>query len=287
MIPVAPENYHKFLPLLEEARINVYFAKAVLLGHVKGTVLTEDVPDPSVVYVRHSYGMSVLCGEPRTSAFRDAIFAHLLNESGERKSLELLQASPASWHTEIRTALGDRLLRFENRPDEKLDPAQKQAMENGKVVEWGRLNYRFDRSDFEKLELPPLPEGYRVQRVGLEAYSPWQGSVIPRFFWNTPEDFQNHGVGFGVYEDGELKCIAFSSWILEGVLELGIETAASARKQGLATHACAALIRHSLELGLEPVWSTRHDNYGSQALAERLGFRRTLQVPYYRLVQKH
>ena len=79
--------------------------------------------------------------------------------------------------------------------------------------------------------------------------------------------------------------MAFSAWVFDDVLEIGIETRPEARRRGLAILACAALIRYALARGLEPVWSAHSENKPSHVLAARLGFKETRRLPYYRLVE--
>jgi len=81
--------------------------------------------------------------------------------------------------------------------------------------------------------------------------------------------------------NGEAASIAYSSYIHENIIEIGIETAEAHRGKGLARLACAELIRHILEAKRIPMWSCRADNTASVKLAEKLGFVQTLQLPYY------
>jgi RimJ/RimL family protein N-acetyltransferase len=107
--------------------------------------------------------------------------------------------------------------------------------------------------------------------------------VVPKYFWNGVDDFLRNGAGFSLYADGVLASTAYSSYVLDDKLELGIETVEGFRRRGYAYHVCAALIDYCLAEGYEPVWSCRLENVGSYNLAQRLGFVPTLELPYYRL----
>ena len=109
------------------------------------------------------------------------------------------------------------------------------------------------------------------------------GSVIPKSFWDSPHDFKQKGVGFGLYYDGKLVSTAFSSFRFPGKLELGIETAEEFKGMGFGEMVCKALIEYCIEKNLEPVWACRLENTGSYRLAKKLGFVPCRELPYYKL----
>jgi RimJ/RimL family protein N-acetyltransferase len=82
---------------------------------------------------------------------------------------------------------------------------------------------------------------------------------------------------------GKLASTAYSAFILEKKLEIGIETLEEFRGKGYAYHTCCALIGHCIENGLEPVWACKLENNASFRLAQKLGFVRCAEIPYYRL----
>ena len=110
-----------------------------------------------------------------------------------------------------------------------------------------------------------------------------QGSVTPRYFWESEDDFIENGVGFSLFEQGALAATAFSSFVHDDQLELGIETLPAFRGKGYASTVCAALLDYCIENEFEPIWSCRLENIGSYQLAQKIGFVPTIEVPYYRL----
>mgnify|MGYP000940173832 FL=1 len=107
--------------------------------------------------------------------------------------------------------------------------------------------------------------------------------MIPRFFWNSPELFKKVGAGFTLYYNGEPASTAFSAYVENNKLEIGIETIEKFKGKGFALLVCSALIDYSIDRGLEPEWSCRLENTGSYRLAQKLGFVPQLYIPYYRL----
>jgi RimJ/RimL family protein N-acetyltransferase len=283
MIPVPPSRYADLLPLLEAVHFNAHFARAVLKGRVRGTVHVDDPGRPQAAYILHPCGMSLLCGSSRPVPFTGALLDYMLDRAHLRRSAELAQAFPDAWHGVLAAGLGPRLLRRDDPARKGLDSAGVRKLGAGRVVEWSRLNFEFDSAAFQALREPPLPAGLRLERAGRDVFNPWPGSVLPCFFWDGAEEFDANGVAFAVFDGSRPLCVAFSAWMLDGVLEIGIETHADARMRGLAIVACAALVRHALSRGLEPVWSAHRENRASQILARRLGFTMTLQLPYYEL----
>jgi GNAT superfamily N-acetyltransferase len=62
-------------------------------------------------------------------------------------------------------------------------------------------------------------------------------------------------------------------YLADEIVEPGINTHPEYRQRGYAKAVCIAMIDEILRQGRTPVWSCARDNYGSDALAESLGFR--------------
>lgn len=240
---LAPDDYDRLVPALEALEMNTLFAGAVLARRAPGRVLV----DSDVAYVIHAYGMSLLFG-PCDAAVAAEVVAR------RRTADEWLQVAPAAWAEAI--AGGPR------------------------VESHTRVNFQFS------------PEAYRVRRLAFPEHRARRadradferaGSVVPRAFWRTADELAARGAAFAVDVDGELAAMAFSAFVTDTQLEIGIETAPRHRGRGLATVACAALIDHCLARGLEPVWACRLENTASHRLAEALGFEPARHLPYFRL----
>jgi RimJ/RimL family protein N-acetyltransferase len=148
-----------------------------------------------------------------------------------------------------------------------------------------RVNFQFDPIQFKvkSRNSSALTNGAWIERTTADIFSKSDGSVIPWYFWKDAGDFVQNGVGFTVFVDDLPASTAFSAFIHEPCLELGIETAEAHRGQGYAYVACSALIDYCLSNGLEPVWACRAENAGSMKLARKLGFMESRRLPYFRL----
>ena len=107
---------------------------------------------------------------------------------------------------------------------------------------------------------------------------PWgdirNGSVVKGY---------ENGIGFSLLYKNKLATTAYSAFIIEDKLEIGIETIEEYRGKGFAQYTCAALIDYCITNNYEPVWSCRLENIGSYKLAIKLGFEPTRKLPFYRL----
>jgi L-amino acid N-acyltransferase YncA len=80
-----------------------------------------------------------------------------------------------------------------------------------------------------------------------------------------------------------LVSTAFSSFIHDHQLEIGIETSENSRGKKFAMVVCSSLIDYCLENNYEPIWACRAENIGSYKLAVTLGFEPIVSIPYYKL----
>ncbi|WP_438490923.1 GNAT family N-acetyltransferase [Paenibacillus sp. IHBB 3054] len=278
MLQLESKDYFKVLPLLDHVNINTMFARAVLEQLVPGSVYVDAVHNPRAFYVVHSYGMSLLFGEAGNEAFTQGLHDYMTNLAGMRQSAEWLQSDPAAEWTPIL----DSILSIHN---SSLINSGISSLENhSRAIERNtRVNFCFNREAYmdAKAKLP-RPDGI-IMRTTKEQFLAQSGAVVPRFFWRDEEHFAAEGIGYTLVSDGEAAATSFASCRTAGQLEIGIETAENHRGKGCALAVCSALIDYCLEHNLEPVWACRLENQGSYYLAQKLGFRPTVTLPYYRL----
>lgn len=285
MIQQPPSSFPFLLEQLAKIPENTNYAESVLRGHVTGHVLTDCKDEPTVFLVTHPCGLTLLLGDATNHAASDALRAYFGNEGRFRRGTELVQAHPARWENAINTLMAGRIVDgLALRLNEAAD-ADRKAIAREKVIRWGRLNFEFNREKFETRQRGVLEPGYRIERMGRQAFEWTEGAVIPKNFWNTAEDFERQGVAFAVFSEDKPVSVAFAAFVLPGRLEIGIETKAGFRGRGLAAEASAALVSYCLQQGLTPEWSCRKGNVGSQRIAQGLGFELSRELPYFALVE--
>ena len=122
--------------------------------------------------------------------------------------------------------------------------------------------------------LDRLPVGYKVRRMDrtLLAKTPRHDEKMIRY--GAIDNFLNKGLAICIMRGDEFVCEAYADMEVMGVRELGVTTQKGYRGQGLATIACARLIKLCEESGCQKTyWDSAELNLRSVAVARRLGFR--------------
>ncbi|MCL2702640.1 MAG: GNAT family N-acetyltransferase [Defluviitaleaceae bacterium] len=256
MIQLDESKYEILLSPLKRVGFNTFFARSVIAGHAEGKVFVDSVNNPKSFYAVHSYGkMSLLFGDAGNERFNNELTAYF---GQKNRRDEWLQAHPRAW-------------------DAWLD-----GLANAKkAVRYSRLNFAFDREEYKKNNHEINLNDYSIIPTTADMFNSIDGSVVPKAFWRDERLFSQYCAGFTAMVNGKPAATAFTSYLHDGCLEIGIETAEGHRGKGLARAVCMALINYSLANNLEPVWSCRLENAASVNLAKKLGFRESLRLPYY------
>lgn len=280
MYKLKEQDYDRALPLLQRVQVNTLFAEAVLKCIITGNVYADCEQDPSAFYVVHPYGMSFLFGETENKAFEYRLFDYITNKAGIRQGPEWLQADPGGQWTEQLNSM----LIVHN--ESVISRGQIEAPDNPQMIlKNTRVNFRFDNEAYQSARDQMPLHSLNLVQTTKELFISQTGNVIPRSFWADEEQFMAEGIGFSLLSEGQVGATAFSAFRTEGQLEIGIETCENHRGKGYALHVCSAMIDYCLENGLEPVWACRYENQGSYRLAQRLGFKPSVTLPYYRLAE--
>ncbi|OME46539.1 hypothetical protein BSK59_29455 [Paenibacillus odorifer] len=257
------KDYYKAIEPLENVKINTMFAESVVKQVIAGSVYVDDIVNPRAFYIAHPCGMSLLIGESDNEEFKRDLFDYITNKNMIRHHQELLQADPAGGWPEVIAHWSEQEMLHRNT----------------------RVNFSFNRERYLNQKASYLNQDLEVVRMNKERFMAATGGVNPKDFWRNEEQFLAEGLGFNILDAGEIASTAFSGFVNEHQLEIGIETSEAHRGKGYAYAVCSALIEYCLEYQLEPVWACRLDNEGSFNLAHRLGFETTYMIPYYRLVE--
>lgn len=265
-------RYSELIEPVSKINFNTLFAEAVIEHKIKGAVLVDDPENPKTFYVVHPYGMTLLFGDSKNEKFNHDLRAYALNTDQIRDKHEWMQAFPNTWNDVLANLFGDTLIAYSKNAKQQ---------EKGIIELNARVNFKFEKEKFERktIDSPDI----RIIRTNKEVFREMPGSVVPAYFWETAEDFLSKGIGFSLYYKGKLASTAYSSCINATQLELGIETAAKFRRMGFAKYVCRELIDYCIENTYEPVWACRLENTASYKLAQELGFRPSIELPYYRL----
>jgi len=259
MIQLSEDHYELLLEPLKQVDFNTLFIRSVIAGHTGGKVFVDSMRNPTSFYAVHSYGMSLLFGNANNDRFNSDLYNYFNQKNETRNRDEWLQAHPRAW---------DALL--------------ESILNAGRATRYNRLNFRFDKDEFEKSNSLLSFENYTVVPTTASMFSSIKGSVTPRVFWRDEQQFSGKA-SFTAMVDGEPASTAFTSYRHDEMLEIGIETEEKYRGRGLARAVCVKLINYCIENNLKPMWSCCLENAASTNLAKKLGFQETVCMPYYHI----
>jgi len=274
MILLPVDRYYLLDEKIKEVKINNLFARSVIERHVTGRIYVDNITEPRTVYVIHPYGISLLFGDCKNAEFNSRFKSYALNIDNVRDKHEWSQTFPREWDTVLKDLFGNSMIKFSENTEKK---------SNGVIELNTRFNFIFNRDRYLQLEKPVLSGNDEIVDTDTLHFERMQGSVIPLKFWDSARDFIQKGKGFTLLHDSEIASTAYSAFVLENMLEIGIETVEKYRGFGFAELTCCKLIDYCLERELIPVWSCRLENTASYKLAQKLGFEPVLTIPFYRL----
>ena len=273
MIELDPGKYMLLREPIKSIKINTLFARWVIEKNIQGKIYVDHPYTPKTFYVEHPYGMSLLFGDHTNEGFNEQFLDYCLNKNGKRSSFVWMQAAPNSWDKTLKKLFGDNL----RKSDGTIEiPSEFIELDT-------RVNFQFDLQKFQEYKKGHTNEGFEIKRTDKESFKNMKGTVVPSYFWESAESFCEKGVGFSLFAQGKLASTAYSAFIFENELEIGIETMAEFRGNGFAQYVSAALIDYCLQHNYEPIWACKYTNTASYKTALKLGFVPKLTLPYYRL----
>jgi len=265
------KDYYKLIEPLKLVTINNLFARAVVEQKAPGKIFVANIHNPETFYVLHSYGMSLLFGKWDNYGFNQQFKEYALNNNQIRNKYEWMQVFPDEWNITLSKLLGNSLVKQADN-----------IVETGVVELNTRVNFKFSQEKFIK-KMKKEHKNIEIIKTDENIFFNMPGTVVPKYYWFNEKDFIKNGVGFSLLYKKQLAATAFSSWIFDNKLEIGIETVEEFRGKGLAEMVCEAIIEYCISNKYEPIWSCRLENIGSYKLAKKLGFEPIIKKPYYRL----
>jgi len=273
MILLEKEKYDKLTEPLKKVTINNLFARSVIEKCVTGKVYVDNCDDPQTFYVVHPYGMSLLFGDCNNKVFNESLRRYSLNTDKTRKKHEWMQAFPKDWDAVLNRLFEHCMIKSSDNIENKEDS----------IIELNtRINFKFNQLKYLENKVKHRASDIVIKRTDKQIFKEMKGSVVPLYFWDNADDFIKNGVGFSLFCDNKLASTAYSVFVHDNKLEVGIETIEEFRGRGFARQICSALIDYCIENDYEPVWACRLENIGSYELAQKLGFEPCAKIPYYR-----
>ncbi len=262
MIQLQPNDYFKVTDILNAVQFNNYFARAVVLHHIKGKIYVDRTENPRVFYIYHPYGMSLLLGDYTSIDFKNDFRNYCLNTDENRDKADWLQVYPFEWNAVI----------------------EEIANSTSMVVElYERVNFKLNREKYDTFRKTIELKNWEIVATTAEVFESMPGTVVPRFFWDSAMDFVKNSKGFTLFVDNQPVSTAFASFLIGDILEIGIQTVDGLYGKGYSALSCCKLIDYCIENNFEPIWSCKKDNIGSVKLAQKLGFEVVRIGTYYKI----
>lgn len=277
------KDKYKIIKQLSEIPYNTLFARSVLESKANGKVFVDNKDEPKTVLIAHSYGMSLLLGDTENLEFNASLADYMLNINGDRLKSEWLQVYPEKWNIKLGEILNEKIINCskiagdytQQELDISIDKYRKSH-----IIQWGRVNFEYKGVNNNV----NIASKYNIKLIDSNIYERLEGSVIPKYFWNSKENFLLDGIGYVIMNGNDIVSIAFSSCKLKNELEIGVETAENYRGMGFAKQVCQELLSYCQKNKYIPIWACKKENLGSYRLAKSLGFEESLILPYYELV---
>ncbi|MDO9626532.1 MAG: GNAT family N-acetyltransferase [Methanobacteriaceae archaeon] len=274
MILLGKEKYEEVKEPLETVTLNNLFARSVVEKQVSGEIYVDNETNPETFYIIHPYGMSLLFGDLNNSDFNAKFRVYALNLNQTRNRHEWMQVFPKEWDAVLNDLLKDSIVKSSDNAED---------IKKGIVEINTRINFKFNLDKYLEFKKNNINHDLRIVRTDKNIFTDMKGTVVPIYFWDSANDFYGNGIGFSLYHENSLASTAFSAFIHDNMLELGMETIEEFRGRGFAQHTCSALIDYCLENNYEPIWACGQENIGSYKLALKLGFEPAGRFSYYRL----
>jgi RimJ/RimL family protein N-acetyltransferase len=100
-------------------------------------------------------------------------------------------------------------------------------------------------------------------------------------FWDSLEMFLERGQGYVVVCREEAASVCFSAFVAGNTHAIDVETTENYRRRGFAEIVAREFVKECIKRGLRPHWECMKENIASIALAEKLGFEKSVEYKLY------
>ena len=268
LLELKKNDYCKVAKFMTGAKVNLE-PEGVIWGFNPGTIYVDDVFEPksAVIWV---YGMKgyYFVGDANNTRFNNLVvefFDKVLVPKAKELGYKWIEFSGINdaWETTL-----DKL--FNHKP--KYEVSKQFVYKHKKV------------NDFvEKYE---LAKDYDVKQINSELLNSQISNYdflksIILSWWDSFDSFLEHGIGYTILHKDKVICTCVTSFKKPGHMESHIHTLEEYRKQGFATIAVSKYLSYCKENFIEPYWDCMQTNYGSRALAEKLGYEKQFEYTLF------
>jgi hypothetical protein len=147
-----------------------------------------------------------------------------------------------------------------------------------------KLFYRFGRGAPPSA---PLPDGVRLMPIDAAFLARDDLAYIEHvraevaWMWPSLQRFIDHGFGVAALAGNKVVCWCTAEYVSPAACGIGTETLRAYRGRGIATAAAVAFVAEALARGVQPHWEADFQNVASIRVAEKVGFDRILEAPFW------
>lgn len=240
---IDPLRYPEFTAIADAHDCGKVYPLSIAEGFQKGDVFTNAMENYSSILFWAACGFAYLSGKAE-ECFLEDVYELMLDsaKSGSRRFLIISKDEHVQKHF---------------------------AVKHGAALE---KRYLFQYSGNRKMIDPLLPPGYELKEIDHQLLEKISGNITPALFWREADDFLEKGKGYCVTCGDTIASWAFSAAISSGEIDIGIETNAKYKQQGLGRIAAQKMIQYAIGQEKDPVWACHYQNIASEKMAEKLGF---------------
>lgn len=261
-------QFYKISHLLNGELINLEI-KSVVEGYNPGWVFVDDIENPKTAMV-WSKGIEgfYFVGDANNKEFNNYINTYINNEVVSRaKKLGLLyfefSGTSVEWEENFEVIFKEKYL--------------------NKSKQFVYKNKNIESKYFKDLK---LEEEFNIRKVNADLLQNKQYDL--KFvesaiysWWDSLEEFINHGIGFCILHNDTAVCSCVASFMISNSMESHIETIDKYRRKGLATRAVGEFLKYCKKNQYTPYWDCMEKNFGSRALAEKFGYQKEFEYQLY------
>ena len=248
LVTLDPHEYQSVRPLFADLKFYRPFLECILTHRCDGKVVVDDRLNPSFALV--------LCPPRPANLYAPVYFAGEFNEN----IIPYLKS-----FTKISLLAS-------------LDWNHRELFEEADFIPNERMQLRRPDPSFE-MAFWDIPKQYSLSPINEKNFKQcnWYSFIAGCF--GSEERFFKNGVGFCLTDQG--KIVSESYAIVAGDLaEIGVVTDEAYRGQNLGTCICAQTLDYCYQRQIDPVWNCDINNFGSVAIAKKLGFQEDVRYLY-------
>jgi len=244
--------------------------KAIVAGTNPGRIFVDNIEIPSSAMIwKGNLDGFIFIGDSKNDLFNKEIKKYIdevITIQAKELGLEWFECigNHPSWYITFQEIFSDR-----------------------ELGSWDQNVYTLSSREYKPEGIHSLDHGFASERVTksmLESNrilnQEFLKSKISEF-WESEDDFFKKGIGFGILHKNEIVSLCITGFRYKEIHEIDIETIESFQGKKLAQNVVHSFIEYCLSNGFAPYWDCMEVNYPSNAVAQKVGFKREFSFKGY------